>query len=154
MVKNGGPLSIKDLCSPLSMNHYQKTCLSTTMVRSPDPLNHLFLPAVQVCHCRLVFSCPAGLFYYSTTQPVLTPHPRRVPCVAGERVQLSPATEEVATFYAKMLDHEYTTKEVFQKNFFADWREVTHFVTRFEGMSMQAIACMYKKAPEPVRFTS
>nr|XP_023679365.1 DNA topoisomerase I, mitochondrial-like isoform X1 [Paramormyrops kingsleyae]XP_023679366.1 DNA topoisomerase I, mitochondrial-like isoform X1 [Paramormyrops kingsleyae] len=41
----------------------------------------------------------------------------------GEHVQLSPATEEVATFYAKMLEHEYTTKEVFQKNFFADWRE-------------------------------
>ncbi|KAI2648729.1 DNA topoisomerase 1 [Labeo rohita] len=34
------------------------------------------------------------------------------------------ATEEIATFYAKMLDHEYTTKEVFQNNFFGDWREV------------------------------
>ncbi|XP_056306884.1 DNA topoisomerase I, mitochondrial isoform X1 [Danio aesculapii] len=40
----------------------------------------------------------------------------------GQQVKLSPATEEIATFYAKMLDHEYTTKEVFQTNFFKDWR--------------------------------
>ncbi|KAI2650035.1 DNA topoisomerase 1 [Labeo rohita] len=31
--------------------------------------------------------------------------------------------EEVATFYAKMLDHEYTTKDIFRKNFFKDWRK-------------------------------
>lgn len=42
----------------------------------------------------------------------------------GKPVQLSSAAEEVATFYAKMLDHEYTTKETFQNNFFTDWREV------------------------------
>ncbi|CAH2286121.1 DNA topoisomerase I, mitochondrial isoform X1 [Pelobates cultripes] len=41
----------------------------------------------------------------------------------GNPMKLTLATEEVATFYAKMLDHEYTTKEVFQKNFFADWKE-------------------------------
>ena len=39
-------------------------------------------------------------------------------------MKLSPATEEVATFFGKMLDHEYTTKEVFRKNFFKDWRKV------------------------------
>ncbi|XP_018429922.1 PREDICTED: DNA topoisomerase I, mitochondrial-like [Nanorana parkeri] len=37
-------------------------------------------------------------------------------------MKLSLAAEEVATFYGKMLDHEYTTKEAFQNNFFADWR--------------------------------
>ncbi|KAB5586459.1 hypothetical protein PHYPO_G00001850 [Pangasianodon hypophthalmus] len=42
----------------------------------------------------------------------------------GKPVQLSVAAEEVATFYAKMLDHEYTTKDTFQNNFFTDWREV------------------------------
>ncbi|KAL6489004.1 hypothetical protein MHYP_G00027450 [Metynnis hypsauchen] len=42
----------------------------------------------------------------------------------GTPVTLRPATEEVATFYAKMLDHEFTTKEVFQNNFFTDWKEV------------------------------
>nr|DBA23890.1 TPA: hypothetical protein GDO54_011605 [Pyxicephalus adspersus] len=40
----------------------------------------------------------------------------------GEPMKLSLAAEEVATFYGKMLDHEYTTKEAFQNNFFADWR--------------------------------
>ncbi|NXI57306.1 TOP1M topoisomerase, partial [Chloroceryle aenea] len=41
----------------------------------------------------------------------------------GKPLKLSLATEEIATFYAKMLDHEYTTKETFQKNFFNDWRK-------------------------------
>ncbi|XP_039609678.1 DNA topoisomerase I, mitochondrial-like isoform X2 [Polypterus senegalus] len=41
----------------------------------------------------------------------------------GNPMKLAPETEEVATFYAKMLDHEYTTKEMFQKNFFHDWRK-------------------------------
>ncbi|XP_072571763.1 DNA topoisomerase 1-like [Paramormyrops kingsleyae] len=41
----------------------------------------------------------------------------------GKRMKLSPDTEEVATFFAKMMDHEYTTKEVFRKNFFKDWRK-------------------------------
>ncbi|NXP80455.1 TOP1M topoisomerase, partial [Ramphastos sulfuratus] len=41
----------------------------------------------------------------------------------GKPLKLSLATEEIATFYAKMLDHEYTTKEIFQSNFFSDWRK-------------------------------
>ncbi|KAJ8010610.1 hypothetical protein DPEC_G00076860 [Dallia pectoralis] len=41
----------------------------------------------------------------------------------GKPMKLSLAAEEVATFYGKMLDHEYTTKSVFQENFFNDWRE-------------------------------
>ncbi|NWV01833.1 TOP1M topoisomerase, partial [Upupa epops] len=41
----------------------------------------------------------------------------------GHPLKLSLATEEVATFYAKMLDHEYTTKVTFQNNFFHDWRK-------------------------------
>lgn len=43
---------------------------------------------------------------------------------AGKQVKLSPKAEEVATFFAKMLDHEYTTKDVFRKNFFKDWKKV------------------------------
>lgn len=39
-------------------------------------------------------------------------------------MRLSSEAEEVAGFYAKMLDHDYTTKEVFNKNFFKDWRSV------------------------------
>ena len=30
-------------------------------------------------------------------------------------MKLTEATEEVATFYGKMLDHDYTTKEAFRK---------------------------------------
>ncbi|XP_008058765.1 DNA topoisomerase 1 isoform X2 [Carlito syrichta] len=41
----------------------------------------------------------------------------------GKVMKLSPKAEEVATFFAKMLDHEYTTKEAFRKNFFKDWRK-------------------------------
>ncbi|KAG7522676.1 hypothetical protein JOB18_028195 [Solea senegalensis] len=41
----------------------------------------------------------------------------------GEKVKLSLATEEVALFFAQMLDHEYTTKKVFRENFFIDWRK-------------------------------
>jgi len=42
----------------------------------------------------------------------------------AKKMHLSEETEEVATFYGKMLDHDYTTKEVFNKNFFKDWRRV------------------------------
>ncbi|KAF5924776.1 hypothetical protein HPG69_014819 [Diceros bicornis minor] len=50
----------------------------------------------------------------------------------GKPVKLSVAAEEVATFYGKMLDHEYTTKEVFQNNFFSDWRKVCAEMTAEE----------------------
>jgi len=33
-------------------------------------------------------------------------------------MKLSEEAEECAAFYAKMLDHDYTAKEVFNKNFF------------------------------------
>lgn len=39
-------------------------------------------------------------------------------------MKLSSAAEEVALFFAQMLDHEYTTKDVFRDNFFKDWRKV------------------------------
>ncbi|XP_077371685.1 DNA topoisomerase I, mitochondrial isoform X2 [Festucalex cinctus] len=45
----------------------------------------------------------------------------------GNSVKLSLAAEEVAVFFAQMLDHEYTTKKIFRDNFFADWSQVmTH----------------------------
>nr|XP_014352319.1 PREDICTED: DNA topoisomerase 1-like [Latimeria chalumnae] len=56
--------------------------------------------------------------------PPYEPLPEDVPFYYdGKLMKLSPETEEIATFYAKMLDHEYTTKEVFQKNFLHDWRQ-------------------------------
>ncbi|XP_010792137.1 DNA topoisomerase 1 isoform X2 [Notothenia coriiceps] len=41
----------------------------------------------------------------------------------GKPMKLNAPAEEVATFFAKMLDHEYTTKEIFRKNFLKDWRK-------------------------------
>uniref|UniRef100_A0A8C3AS63 DNA topoisomerase I n=1 Tax=Cyclopterus lumpus TaxID=8103 RepID=A0A8C3AS63_CYCLU len=38
-------------------------------------------------------------------------------------VKLSLEAEEVAFFFAQMLDHEYTTKKVFRENYFKDWRK-------------------------------
>lgn len=43
---------------------------------------------------------------------------------SGKPITLSPPTEEVAGFYAKMLNHDYTTMDVFNKNFLKDWRKV------------------------------
>ncbi len=40
----------------------------------------------------------------------------------GKPMKLSESAEEVATFYGKMLDHDYTTKKAFNDNFFSDWR--------------------------------
>lgn len=42
----------------------------------------------------------------------------------GEEMELFEPAEEVASFYAKMLDHEYTSKQIFNKNFLHDWRKV------------------------------
>ena len=42
----------------------------------------------------------------------------------GKTMRLTEETEECATFYGRMLDHDYTTKECFNKNFFKDWRKV------------------------------
>merc|ERR1712141_564504 len=39
-------------------------------------------------------------------------------------MKLDLRTEEVATFYGKMLDHDYTTKDIFNKNFMHDWRKI------------------------------
>lgn len=42
----------------------------------------------------------------------------------GKNMRLSDETEEVAGFYARMIEHEYTTKDIFNKNFMEDWRKV------------------------------
>ncbi|TSX72110.1 DNA topoisomerase 1 [Bagarius yarrelli] len=60
--------------------------------------------------------------------PVFAPQYERIPDKVkfyydGKPMKLSESAEEVATFYAKMLDHEYTTKDIFKKNFFKDWRK-------------------------------
>jgi DNA topoisomerase-1 len=61
--------------------------------------------------------------------PLFAPEYERLPnhvrFYYDEKVmRLSRDAEEVATFYGRMLDHDYTTREVFNKNFFKDWRKV------------------------------
>ncbi|XP_014247767.1 DNA topoisomerase I, mitochondrial isoform X1 [Cimex lectularius] len=41
----------------------------------------------------------------------------------GKEVRLSEEAEEVATFYGRMIEHDYTQKEVFNNNFFKDWKK-------------------------------
>ena len=53
-------------------------------------------------------------------------------------MKLSPEAEEVATFFAKMLDHEYTTKDIFRKNFFKDWRKVRRKCTFLNDKSVES----------------
>lgn len=56
--------------------------------------------------------------------PVYEPLPANVKFYYdGQHVKLSLEAEEVASFYAKMLDHDYTSKPAFNKNFFEDWRK-------------------------------
>lgn len=31
---------------------------------------------------------------------------------------------KIAGFYGRMIDHEYTSNDIFNKNFFHDWRKV------------------------------
>ena len=42
----------------------------------------------------------------------------------GRPMKLSLATEELASYYGQMLKHDYTSKDVFNKNFYEDWRKV------------------------------
>lgn len=41
----------------------------------------------------------------------------------GKKMKLSEDAEEIAGFYARLLDHEYTSKVAFNNNFFKDWRK-------------------------------
>ncbi|VDN56701.1 unnamed protein product [Dracunculus medinensis] len=56
--------------------------------------------------------------------------PDYVPLPQTVHFKYSGETEEVASFYAKMLTHEYTTKEIFNENFFKDWRKVMTAIER------------------------
>ncbi|CAF0773645.1 unnamed protein product [Rotaria sordida] len=41
----------------------------------------------------------------------------------GTEVKLKEPAEEIMTFYSRMLDHDYTSKEIFNNNFMSDWRK-------------------------------
>lgn len=48
----------------------------------------------------------------------------------GVVVKLEDPAEEIMTFYARMLDHDYTSKEIFNTNFMTDWRKAMTSVER------------------------
>jgi len=55
----------------------------------------------------------------------------------NEAMKLSMDAEEVMTFYAKMLDHDYTKKDAFNTNFFNDWRKVIFFLMNFISLRLK-----------------
>uniref|UniRef100_A0A182YKJ6 DNA topoisomerase I n=1 Tax=Anopheles stephensi TaxID=30069 RepID=A0A182YKJ6_ANOST len=56
--------------------------------------------------------------------PPYEPLPRHVKFeYDGKEMLLSQDAEEVAGFYARMLEHDYTSKAAFNDNFFKDWRK-------------------------------
>ncbi|KAI8790710.1 DNA topoisomerase I, mitochondrial, partial [Biomphalaria glabrata] len=71
----------------------------------------------------------------------------------GKPMQLAPETEEVATFYGRMLDHDYTTRDVFNKNFMKDWRKVMTkeeqaIITDIKKCNFHEILDYFKKKSE------
>lgn len=61
----------------------------------------------------------------------------------GKEISLSEEAEEVAGFYARMLNHDYTTMPIFNKNFFKDWRKV---MTSKEQEKIKDLSkCNFKK---------
>ena len=68
---------------------------------------------------------------------------------------LSEPAEEVATFYAKMLDHDYTKKDIFNKNFFEDWRkemtdEERKKIKKLEKCNFKEMADYFKQVSTPM----
>lgn len=63
------------------------------------------------CHNGLVFPPP----YKEHNIPVI---------YDGEKINLRPDAEELATLYARYTDTEYITNKTFRKNFWKDWKKV------------------------------
>eukprot|EP00808_Paulinella_micropora_P022529 g41298.t1 len=74
----------------------------------------------------------------------------------GEFVELTPEAEEVATFYAVMLETDYVKNPTFNKNFFKDWKKILgndHIIQDFQKCDFRpiydwAIARKEKKTAE------
>ncbi|XP_044872048.1 DNA topoisomerase 1-like [Mauremys mutica] len=68
----------------------------------------------------------------------------------GEIVTLNSKAEEVASLYAKMLDHELIRDETFRKNFFTDWKdtmspEVKEVIASLDQCDFTEMAAYYKR---------
>ncbi|XP_077552678.1 DNA topoisomerase 1-like [Haemaphysalis longicornis] len=90
--------------------------------------------------------------------PVFAPSYQRLPdnvrfYYDGAPVKLSRKAEEVAGFYGRMLDHDYTSKEVFNQNFFRDWRtcmtaKEKRLVKDLSKCNFEEIGAYYKRKSE------
>uniref|UniRef100_A0A182JXA6 DNA topoisomerase I n=1 Tax=Anopheles christyi TaxID=43041 RepID=A0A182JXA6_9DIPT len=74
----------------------------------------------------------------------------------GREMKLSQDAEEVAGFYARMLDHDYTSKQAFNDNFFKDWRKtMTHQerdrITDLEKCNFRPMATYFAEIAEQNR---
>lgn len=61
----------------------------------------------------------------------------------GKAIDLSPAAEEVATFYAKYLETDYPKKENFNKNFWGEFRYTSLYCTSLLGCMLIFILRTY-----------
>ncbi|XP_048745493.2 DNA topoisomerase I, mitochondrial-like [Ostrea edulis] len=70
----------------------------------------------------------------------------------GKVFKLSESAEEVATFYAKMLEHDYTTKDVFNSNFLKDWRKT--MTSKEKDLIKDLKKCNFKELAEYFKLKS
>lgn len=71
----------------------------------------------------------------------------------GKSMSLSKNTEELATFYAKMGDHDYTKNAIFNANFMTDWisvmtREEKSVITNLSKCDFNPMQNYFKKLSE------
>ena len=71
----------------------------------------------------------------------------------GKPMRLKAEAEEVAGFYARMLEHDYVHKEAFNKNFFKDWRkcmtaEEKQTITNLDLCNFRDMAQYFKQQSE------
>lgn len=129
---NGGFWNTKALCSPLPMNLFLGTSDFIMMVSCNPEESCLCVDLKSPCHCLVETVNPSLCCLHSHK---LTPVSFFFTSISiGKPFKLSNSAEEVATFFAKMLDHEYTTKDAFRKNFFKDWRKVLAFKVMVRGV--------------------
>uniref|UniRef100_A0A182UZS7 DNA topoisomerase I n=1 Tax=Anopheles merus TaxID=30066 RepID=A0A182UZS7_ANOME len=74
----------------------------------------------------------------------------------GKEMKLSQDAEEVAGFYARMLEHDYTSKQAFNDNFFKDWRKTMtpherERITDLEKCNFRPMAAYFAEMAEQNR---
>ncbi|KAI9359527.1 hypothetical protein BD770DRAFT_409764 [Pilaira anomala] len=85
--------------------------------------------------------------------PPYVPHGVRMK-YDGQPISLSPEAEEVASFFAALLETDHAANPVFQKNFFEDWKEILKKdpknpkITSFEKCDFRPIWQKFEKDKE------